>query len=174
MSMIIVTPLSALKAGIRRYQPSHVITLLSPEHMIETPQGVAPLHHLRISVNDVSDPATAEQPPAPDHVEAILTFADNWNAERPLLVHCWAGISRSMAAAFILLNQRLGAGHEITIANAMRRRAPHAYPNALLVRYADIHLGRDGAMVRAVESMGRGLVVAEGECVELPLALDEL
>ena len=127
MSMIIVTPLSALKTGIRRYQPSHVITLLSPEHMIDTPQGVDPLHHLRIAVNDVSDPATAEQPPAPNHVEAILTFAGNWTADKPLLV-----------------------------------------------RYADIHLGRDGAMVRAVEGMGRGLVVAEGECVELPLDLDEL
>jgi predicted protein tyrosine phosphatase len=174
MSLIIVTPLSALKAAIRRYQPSHVITLLSPEHMIDTPQGVAPRHHLRIAVNDVSDPTTAEQPPAPDHVEALLTFAGNWTADQPLLVHCWAGISRSMAAAFILLNQRLGAGHETTIAKAMRRRAPHAFPNMLLVRYADTQLGRDGAMVRAVEGMGRGLVVAEGECVELPLDLDEL
>jgi len=174
MSMIIVTPLSALKAGIRRYQPSHVITLLSPEHMIDTPAGVVPDHHLRIAVNDVSDPATAEMPPGPDHVVALLSFAGSWDAEKPLLVHCWAGISRSMAAAFILLNQRLGAGHETTIAKAMRRRAPHAYPNLLLVRYADLHLGRDGAMVRAIEGMGRGLVVAEGECVELPLDLDVL
>ena len=174
MSKIIVTPLSALEAAIRRYQPSHVITLLSPENMIDTPPGVAPLRHLRIAVNDVTDPATADQPPAPAHVEAMLTFAGKWSAEEPLLVHCWAGISRSMAAAFILLNQRLGAGNEAAIATAMRRRAPHAYPNLLLVRHADVQLGRDGAMVRAAEGMGRGLVVAEGECVELPLDLDEL
>ncbi|MDE2464123.1 MAG: hypothetical protein KGO02_10460 [Alphaproteobacteria bacterium] len=174
MSMIIVTPLSALKGAIRRYQPSHMITLLSPEHMIETPDGVEPGAHLRIAVNDVSDPAAAEQPPAPAHVEAMLTFASAWGAEQPLLIHCWAGISRSMAAAFIVLNHRLGAGHEDTIAKAMRRRAPHAFPNMLLVRYADARLGRAGAMIRAVETMGRGLVVVEGECVELPLDLDTL
>lgn len=174
MSMIVVTPLSGLTAAIRRYKPSHVITLLSPEHMIETPQGVEPPAHLRIAVNDVSDPAAAERPPAPGHVEELLEFGAHWNGDQPLLIHCWAGISRSMAAAFILLNERAGAGHEAQIAQAMRRRAPHAYPNLLLVRHADLRLGRDGAMVRAVEAMGRGLIVAEGECVELPIVLDEL
>ena len=48
----------------------------------------------------------------------------------------WAGVSRSMAATFILLNDRLGPKFEHDIARAMRRRAPHAYPNPLMVKLA--------------------------------------
>ena len=40
MPMILVTPLSAIEDTIRRYRPSHMMTLLSPEHMIETPAGI--------------------------------------------------------------------------------------------------------------------------------------
>ena len=64
-----------------------------------------------------------------------------------MLVHCWAGVSRSMAAAYILLCDRFGPGHEEAIAQPSRLRAPHAYPNALLVQLADAALGREGRMI---------------------------
>lgn len=174
MPMILVTPLSAIEEAIRRYKPSHMITLLSPEHMIETPQGFPADAHLRIGVHDVRDPAEAERPPQALHVEELLDFGARWKAERPLLIHCWAGVSRSMAAAYILLNERFGPGHEVAIARAMRLRAPHAFPNSLLVHFADQRLGRGGAMIKAVEDMGRGVIVAEGEIVELPINPDML
>jgi hypothetical protein len=41
------------------------------------------------------------------------------------------------------------------------------------VELADKTLGRNGRMSMAVESIGRGTIVAEGEIVELPLS-DEL
>ncbi len=40
MPMILVTPLSAVEETVRRDRPSHLVTLLSPEHMIETPDGM--------------------------------------------------------------------------------------------------------------------------------------
>ena len=170
--MILVTPLSAVEDTVRAYRPSHLVTLLSPEHMIETPAGVDPARHLKLSVNDVAEAWFAESPPAPHHVDALLTFGRAWNAEAPMLVHCWAGISRSMAAAFILLCDRLGPGHEEKIAHAMRKAAPHAFPNPLLVSLADEALARDGRMIEAVRAIGRGDIVAEGRCVELPLVLE--
>jgi predicted protein tyrosine phosphatase len=88
-----------------------------------------------------------------------------------MLVHCWAGISRSMAAAYTLLCDRAGPGSEFEIARKLRTRAAHAYPNALIVALADRALGRDGRMIDAVAGMGRGKIVAEGCCVEFPLAL---
>lgn len=91
-----------------------------------------------------------------------------------MLVHCWAGVSRSTAAAYVILCDRLGPGRELEIARALRWRAPHACPNSLMVRLADEALGRNGRMTGAVEEMGRGIVVAEGERVELPLSLDAL
>lgn len=174
MSMILVTPLSAVEDTIRRYRPSHLITLLSPEHMIETPAGVAPEQHLQLAVNDVADPAFGEVPPGAHHIERLLSFGRDWSGEAPMLVHCWAGISRSTAAAYILLCDRFGAGCEIEVAKALRFRAPHAFPNALMVRLADEALDRQGRMIGAVEALGRGRIVAEGECVELPLEREAL
>jgi predicted protein tyrosine phosphatase len=52
----------------------------------------------------------------------------------------------------------------------MRRRAPHAQPNRLLVSHADAALGRDGAMIAAVNGMGPPLLVEEGVTTILPLA----
>jgi predicted protein tyrosine phosphatase len=169
MPLILVTPLSAVEETIRRYKPSHLMTLLSPEHMIETPAGIDPAHHLKVGVNDVADASISDMPPGEKHVRELIAFGRGWDAKAPILVHCWAGVSRSMASAFTLLCDRLGPGKEQEIAQAIRARAPHAFPNALIVRHADDILGRDGRMITAAESIGRGVIVAEGECVEFPL-----
>jgi predicted protein tyrosine phosphatase len=168
--MILVTPLSGIQNAISGYRPSHMITLLSPEHMIETPDGIDAARHLRVGMNDVADASASDMPPSAKHVDDVIAFGRGWKAQAPMLVHCWAGVSRSMAAAYILLCDRLGANREIEIAQAMRKRAPHAYPNPLMVKLADKALGRDGRMVAAVEMLGRGRIVDEGECVEFPLA----
>ncbi len=171
MSRIIVTPLSAVPDTIRQHRPSRLVTLLSPEHMIETPEGMAPERHLRLAVNDIAESWAGEAPPDETHLRRLLSFAREWDAEDPMLVQCWAGVSRSMAAAFTVLCDRLGPGSEFVIAQRIRERAPHADPNRLIVRLADAMLGRDGRMIRAVESIGRGTMVAEGFPVELPLVL---
>src|SRR4051794_7108797 len=171
MPMIVVTPLSALESSITRYRPSHVVTLLSPEHMIDSPAGFDISRHLRLGMHDVADTSISDCAPCVEHVHSLIAFGRNWKAEAPMLVHCWAGVSRSMAAAFTLLCDRLGPGSEAAIARSMRARAPHAWPNPLLVRLADEALGRRGKMTAAAEAIGRGAIVAEGCCVELPLEL---
>lgn len=174
MPFVLVTPLSAVPDSIRRYSPSHLVTLLSPEHMIETPPGVPSDRHLRLALNDVAGEWESDTPPAAHHIEKLVSFGHDWDAELPILVHCWAGISRSMAAAYILLCDRLGPGCEGEIAAALRNRAPHACPNALMIHLADDLLQRNGRMIEAIESIGRGRFTATGECVELPIALAEL
>jgi len=170
MPHLLVTPLSSLAGALDAHNPSHLVSLLSPEHMIETPQGFAAAMHLRLGVNDIVDPAAGTAPPARRHIDELLAFSRGWDAQRPLLIHCWAGISRSMASAFIILCDRLGPGREIEIAHAMRQRAPHAQPNRLLVRHADDALERGGDMVEALNNMGPPLVVEEGVITIFPLA----
>jgi predicted protein tyrosine phosphatase len=86
-----------------------------------------------------------------------------------MLVHCWAGVSRSMASAFSILCDRAPRGSEDRIAQEIRARAPHANPNRLIVRLADAYLERDGAMLRAVDRMDSAVFVEEGVLVEFPL-----
>jgi predicted protein tyrosine phosphatase len=169
MPRLLVIPLSSLAETLTAHGPSHLISLLSPEHMIETPADFPAGMHLRLGVNDIVDPAAGPAPPARQHIDELLAFSRGWDAQRPLLIHCWAGISRSMASAFTILCDRLGPGREIEIARAMRRRAPHAQPNRLLVSHADDVLGRGGRMVMALNSMGPPLMVEEGVITSFPL-----
>ncbi len=79
-----------------------------------------------------------------------------------MIVHCWAGISRSTASAFILACERNPQIDERSIALAMRKAARHAYPNRRIVALADDMLGRRGRMVDAVEAMGGNDLISMG------------
>jgi predicted protein tyrosine phosphatase len=171
MSKILVAPLSAVPECIQRYGPSHLVTLLGEGYMIGTPEGIEEKRHLRLAMNDVTD-AETDEAPSEKHVRDLLDFARRWDAKAPMLVHCWAGISRSMAATFTILCDRLGREREFQIAKAMRRRAPHADPNRLFVRLADEVLCRSGLMIEAIDGIGRGKLAVEGYLVEFPLVLE--
>jgi predicted protein tyrosine phosphatase len=170
MSLILVTPLSQIEAAIRRYKPTHMVTLLSPEHMIDTPAGIEAARHLRLGLNDVAETLISDDPPNEKHIDELIEFGRTWNGKTPMLVHCWAGVSRSTAAAFILLCDKRGPGMEREIANALRYRAAHAHPNPLMVSIADKALDRGGRMIAAAQSIGRGTIVAEGQIFELPVS----
>jgi predicted protein tyrosine phosphatase len=168
MSFVLISPLSALPAAIARHAPSHIVTLLSGGYMIDTPAGFPAERHLRLAMHDIADEGLPESP-ARSHVEQLLEFGRAWNADAPMIVHCWAGISRSTAATFTILCDRAGPGGEREIARILRQRAPHAQPNRLIVRLADEALGRRGEMIRAIESIGDGVMATEGVPVEIPL-----
>ena len=84
-----------------------------------------------------------------------------------MVVHCWAGISRSTAAAFAALCAINPGVDEELIALRLREASPTAYPNRLIISLADAALGRRGRMVQAIESIGRGVVAVEA----LPFSL---
>ena len=168
MPFVLITPLSDLPDALVSHRPSHIVTLLSSGYMIDTPSGFPAEHHLRLAMHDISDEGGLEAP-GRRHVDELIEFCRGWNAEAPILVHCWAGISRSTAATYTILCDRAGPGAEREIADVLRARAPHAQPNKLLVRLADEALGRNGAMVRAIDAIGAGTMASEGVPVEIPL-----
>lgn len=170
MSRIIVTPLSAIEDTIKSHKPSHMVTLLSPDHMIDTHPTLGADRHLRLGVQDIVDVSAGDTPPAASHVLQLLEFSHDWDASDPMLIHCWAGISRSTAAAFIVACDRAGAGSEAALAKILRERASHAAPNRLMVQIGDDLLGRRGKMVDAVDAIGRGAIATEGVRFELPLS----
>ena len=177
--MIYVSPLSAVHDAIRKHAPSHLVSLLDPDTMIETPEGFDPARHLRIGVNDIAEPIDDLAPPTQAHVVELIEFIRAWDvAQRdggpsPLLVHCWAGISRSTAAAFIALCILNEDQSEAFLARQIRDNAPHAHPNRLMVTLADDALGRGGRMVAAVDALGPGRAAWEGMLFGLPVRLEE-
>lgn len=158
---------------MRRYRPSHLLTLMV-EPFVPTPASIQPARHLRLSVHDVIEPADGIVCPDHTHISDLIAFARGWDRSAPFLVHCWAGISRSTAAAYIVLCDLHACGYERQIAETLRFHAPHAQPNRLMVRYADQLLNREGRMIAAIEAMRPAEPVREGQVVELPTGLDEL
>jgi predicted protein tyrosine phosphatase len=165
--VLIVTPLSRLALVIAERAPSHVISLLSPEEMIDALAELEPGRHLRLGVHDIATAQAGLTAPSAAMVEQVLAFGEGWDASAPMVIHCWAGISRSTASAFAILCQRNPRADEAAIAMKMRRAAAHALPNRRIVALADDILGRGGRMVEAVEAMGANNFVNEGEPFEL-------
>ncbi len=159
---LIVCPLSQLGTMIVTRAPSHLITLLSPHDMIMTPAGIDPDRHLRVGVDDIASPLPGMVAPNAALVESILAFGQTWDEQAPMLVHCWAGISRSTATAFVLACERNPGVDELVIAKAMRLASPHAFPNRRIVALADDILDRRGRMLEAVEAMGASNLAMEG------------
>ncbi len=151
--------------------PAHVIGLLSPE-MPHPDLPVPEERRLRLSFHDVAAATPGFLPPEAEHVRRIIGFARRWRARRgrALLVHCWAGVSRSTAAAFIIQCALHPDADERALARRLRRLAPFATPNARLVALADDLLGRQGRMLTAVDEIGRGEEVFLGRPVAWPLA----
>ena len=78
------------------------------------------------------------------------------------------GISRSTASAYASVCALNPRRNEAAIAQALRRASPTATPNIRIVTLADKLLGRDGRMVAAVETIGRGVMADEA----MPFRLD--
>jgi predicted protein tyrosine phosphatase len=165
--MIVVSSLSNLNGVASQYDPSHVLTLLSPNDVGRTLQlGVPRERHLKLYFHDITEARSGLIEPNREMIETIVDFGRTWTNARPMLVHCWAGISRSSAAAFLMACER-NDGCEHDIANELRRLAPFATPNRLMVALADDLLARAGRMVEAIDRIGRGVDAFEGEPYEL-------
>jgi len=165
---LLVCPLSQVEAARTLHRPSHLVSLLSPASAAEA-WPIADGASLRLAFHDVAEPREGFTPPDAALVARLLDFATAWDATRPMLVHCWAGVSRSTAAAFVIACQRAPRRSERQIAQALRTAAPYATPNPLLVSLADAALGRDGRMSAAIAEIGRGADAFEGALFELPL-----
>jgi predicted protein tyrosine phosphatase len=168
---IFVAPLSLVETTVADASVSHLVTLINGETLIDTPPGIGADRHLRLSMNDICEPQPGLVVPCETHVSDLVRFAREWDRQAPLLIHCWAGISRSTAAAFISLCALNQDGAELELARVLRRASPTAYPNRLLVALGDEALGRDGRMIAAVEEIGRGRVAEQAEVFALPALL---
>jgi predicted protein tyrosine phosphatase len=167
--MIHVCSLARLKETVEDTGARHIVSLLGDEAKLERPACVAPENHLWLRLHDISNPLDGYIMPGKQHVTELLDFVRGWDRRTPLVMHCLMGISRSTAGAFTsvcALNPDRG---EDSIAHALRRASPTATPNIRIISIADRLLGRDGRMIAAIETIGRGVMAAEAEPFRLDL-----
>jgi predicted protein tyrosine phosphatase len=160
--MIHVCSLARVHATVDQTGARHMITLLRTVDRVTRPARITPENHLVVSIDDISSPLDGYTCPADEHVVRLIEFVSGWDRAAPMVVHCFAGISRSTAAAFVAACAVNPERDEAEIAQAIRRASSTAQPNARIVSIADRLLSRDGRMVGAVEAIGPGDPATEG------------
>jgi predicted protein tyrosine phosphatase len=165
---IIICGLSELpghaEAGV-----SHVVSILDP--IWPDPDEFSRWEtHRRVvwRFDDVVEAGAGYKAPARRDVEAILALGAELAKEpvRQLLIHCHAGVSRSTAAAVILMAQP-NPGREREVFAELARVRPRSWPNALMLRLADTLLERDGSIIRELRRHQRRIADAHPEFAEL-------
>lgn len=157
---IVVCPLARVPEIARAHRPSHVVSLLDPGTRFPS-VALPSQHHLRIGVHDIEFEEPGFDAICADRIRTLLDFLGQWPRTDTLLIHCYAGISRSTASAFIAACLHNPDVDEAEIAIALRRASPSANPNRRFVALADAGLGRGGRMVRAIDAIGSGATWAE-------------
>lgn len=165
---IYVSSLYEMPQWVQRHRPSHLVSVI--EHALQParPTEIADARHLRLGVNDISEPVADAVLPGESDVAALIEFLGDWRpADGSLLVHCYAGISRSTACALIAhVIYTKDPEHSVA---ALAAAAPNARPNRRIIALADALLGYGGALSSARAAMPEGL-----PAVEAPLTILKL
>ena len=160
--MIIVCGLNAVQAQVDKHGVGRVVSLLGPDTPHRNFETIAPEQHLKLTFHDVVEMMDGFAAPQATDAEKLIGFIEAWDQKKPLLIHCWAGISRSTASAYTALCMLRPKADEEELAFELRAASPSATPNRLIISYTDKLLGRQGRMSHAIEKIGRGENAFEG------------
>lgn len=123
---------------------THVISLLDPG------ESRPILHHstslqnwLLVNFSDVHEIFNHNAPTEED-IEKVLKWAKKLPDDVILLVHCYAGVSRSTAMAMAILVQYYGNDKIDECIKMIHEVRPQSCPNPLVTEFADKYLGCDG------------------------------
>jgi predicted protein tyrosine phosphatase len=167
--MIYVCPLARLHETVHQTGARHIVTMLKDTDRVERPNHILQTNHLVLGMDDICSPIDGYVIPREEQIERLISFVRAWDRAQPLVVHCYAGISRSTAGAYVVACALNTQRSEFAIAQELRRASATATPNGRIVSLADEILGRDGRMVAAIEAIGRGALAYEADPFRLDL-----
>jgi len=152
---------------------THVLSILDPGWPeLEAFGDFDPHQRLELRFHDVIEAGAGWTAPERQDVELLLTFGrDLTEVQDPhILVHCHAGVSRSTAAAALILAQaRPDRPAEEALLTVVRRR-PRAWPNLRIIELGDALLGRRGEIVEAARAHYRRVLEREPWMIDQMIA----
>ncbi|MCA0016263.1 tyrosine phosphatase family protein [Mesorhizobium sp. B292B1B] len=167
--MIHVCSLAKVEETVARTGAERLLSLLAAGTDVLRPASIMRENHLHLVMHDIAVAQDGMTMPGEEHVRNLLDFARRWDRARPMVVHCYAGISRSTASAYIIAAALAPKRNEAELARTLRMLSPSATPNPRLIAVADALLARGGRMIAAIEAIGRGADAFEGTPFELKI-----
>ena len=167
--MIHVCSLARLYDTVEETGAGHIVTLLKDTDRVQRPKTILEANHLVLGMDDICVAMDGYVIPCDEHVTRLIEFVRGWDRAKPMVVHCYAGISRSTAGAFVTACALNPRRNENAIARALRDASPTAMPNIRIVSLADAMLGRDGRMIAAIRAIGPGMAAYASEPFRLDL-----
>jgi predicted protein tyrosine phosphatase len=147
---------------------THVLSILGPNSP-DPPEfaAFAPHRRLILRFHDIIEPQPDQIAPTRQDVERLLVFGREVSEtpEAHLLVHCRAGVSRSTAAAALILMQAHPEWPASAALDAVIAVRPRAWPNLLILEFGDAVLGRNGEIVVAAGAIYRRVLARDPEFV---------
>ena len=144
---------SEVKKTAKRFQATHLITMLDVGDRVFRPPRIPAANHFAIYFDDEEDP-TKLHAPTREHAEAILAFGRRLPEDARVVVHCFAGACRSTASALALWLQANGTDKLEEGVAWLKADRPRACPNMLLAKYYDDILGMSGQLIRVCDEIG--------------------
>ncbi len=158
--MIIVCSLNDLLTVCDSIKPKFLISVIDPGYEPETPKTVQ--NHLKLGFDDIvkispdnhifrlNTSEIPQLPPNQNHINSIRNFTDQWDVNDDIVIHCWCGVSRSMATATYLMCKNNLENIDSNI-RYIRFIAPHANPNKLLIKLFEENLGTKGKIAKSFD-----------------------
>ncbi len=148
---------------------THVLSIIDT-HEPRPPalDGYRDIEHELIRFDDIVAEYPGFEACTQQHIEKLLKFGERVHA-RPdghVLVHCHAGISRSTAAAAILMSQFTPGNEEEAFLKLLELRK-HGWPNTRMVEFADRLLNRRGALMEGLLAYRRAMIAAKPHLSEI-------
>lgn len=137
---------------------THVLSILDPDWPDpEAFARFAPHRRLSLRFHDIIDSEPRHLAPSRDDVARLLSFGRELHTPEGshLLVHCHAGVSRSTAAATLILAQADPGRPAREVLDAVAQMRPRAWPNLRILEFGDALLGRNGEIVAAAAAVYR-------------------
>lgn len=146
---------------------THVISLINPGFSDER-LDILVDHQQRLELrfHDELFPQENCTLPTPADVRRIMEFGrqagiDRADCQARILIHCHSGISRSTASAAILLAMGSTPENHPHILSHIAKIRPIAWPNSLMLGFADTFLGPESRLQASVAELFRNRLANE-------------
>ena len=98
-----------------------LVTILTAGASLVRPCGIPRERHLSIAVSDIETNTNGHILAGEEHIDRLLAFFEQWDQTDPLVIHCYAGVSRSPAAAYVAACALAPHRCEFEVARELRR-----------------------------------------------------